>query len=105
MHDFNVIVTVIGGMVLAIGLFSRAVPNRLYISEPLLALAVGVAISPYGLKHPSSWESFYPLREEASRLTLGIALRGVPFGFDRNGSRATGPCGRVCVFQRRRAPA
>ena len=65
-------------MVLALGLLSKPV-RRSFLSEPLLALLLGVLLGPValGLLEPTGWGSRETLLEEASRLTLAISLMGV----------------------------
>ncbi|MFP4560423.1 MAG: cation:proton antiporter [Thiohalorhabdus sp.] len=78
MSQVNVALTVVGGLVLILGLLSRPVA-RSWLSAPLLTFMAGVALGPLGLGwlHPESWGRPEYLLEEAARLTLGISLMGI----------------------------
>ena len=79
MTELHLALTLIGGLVLGLGLFSRYIKDRLALSLPLVALGAGVAIGPvgFGLLDPATWKEAYVLVEEAARLTLAIGLMGV----------------------------
>ena len=78
MDTFNLGLLIIGGTVVVIGLFSRAIED-LYLSDPLLALIIGIvlrSIAPSSIIPGDSAGAMLFL-EEAARLTLGISLMGV----------------------------
>ena len=84
----SVTVATIGGVVLLLGLLSGWV-RRTWLSEPMLALSVGVALGPVGLGvlDLSAWGEPRAVLLEAARLTLGVGVMGValrlPRGFFR----------------------
>lgn len=88
MQDLNIALTVVGGVVLLIGLLSRPI-NRTWLSAPMLAFLLGVALSPQGadILDPSQWGDSKRLLEQTARLTLGISLMGIalrlPPGYPR----------------------
>ncbi len=93
MSALNIALTVVGGLVLLIGLFSEPI-KRSILSAPLIALALGVLLGPavFGVLDPSRWGRQEIILEEAARLTLAIALMGValrlPDGYPLNQWRA-----------------
>ena len=78
MSELNIALAVVGALVLVIGLLSGLIRHSL-LSEPLLALLVGVLIGPgfLGLLDLASWGHRETILEQAARLTLAISLMGV----------------------------
>lgn len=78
MNELYVGLALIGAVVLALGLLSRPF-ERLPVSAPLAALAIGVALGPQGLGllHPALWSDPARLLEEAARLTIAIGLMAI----------------------------
>lgn len=78
MHQLDVAFSVMGLAVVVIALLSAAI-HRNPLSEPLLAMAVGIVVGPYGLQwlDLSRWGDDATILEHASRLTLAIGLMGV----------------------------
>jgi NhaP-type Na+/H+ or K+/H+ antiporter len=79
LSELNVALAAVGGSVLVLGLLSGLV-RRSILSEPLLALLVGVLLGPaaLGLLDPAGWGSQEEtILEQAARLTLAISLMGV----------------------------
>lgn len=84
MHQLNIALAVMGLAVVLIALVSAAV-HRNAISEPILAIAVGVAVGPYGLEllDLAKWGDGKLILEQASRITLAIGLMGVALRLKR----------------------
>lgn len=78
MNDFNVLVTLLGGLVLCLALGSAPL-SRSPLPPTLVALAVGVGIGPeaLGLLDLDAMGDKSDLLEKAARLALGIGLVGV----------------------------
>ena len=78
MSQLNLALLVVGGLILVIGLLSGLV-RRSLLSEPLLALLIGVLLGPYtlGLLDVAGWGDQETILEQAARLTLAIGLMGV----------------------------
>ncbi|PMR74289.1 cation:proton antiporter [Billgrantia endophytica] len=78
MQEINIALAVVGGLVLVVGLLSSPL-DRSWLSVPLLAFLLGVALSPQGLGalNPEEWVDSKRLFEETARLTLGISLMGI----------------------------
>ena len=78
MEQLNVGLAVTGGLVLVVGLLSSPL-DRSWLSAPLFAFLLGVALGPYGLQllDPAEWGDARKLMEETARLTLGISLMGI----------------------------
>ena len=80
---FSIALAVIGGLTVGIGLFSASIA-RSWVSAPLIALAIGVAVGPVGggWLSPSQMATLAGgdqrlFLEETARLTLAIGLMGV----------------------------
>ncbi|KAK6540241.1 hypothetical protein TWF694_009056 [Orbilia ellipsospora] len=80
--EFNIVCTVLGGFVLLFGLVSFFVKERLYLSEALIALLMGVALGPHGanLIRPlayaggGSQDNLDAINLAFCRLVLGVQL-------------------------------
>jgi sodium/hydrogen antiporter len=78
MDQLNVVLFVVGALALGLGLISRLI-RRIPISEPLVAVLLGVAIGPIGLGVVDLGGSGDGRRvlEEGARITLAIGLMAV----------------------------
>lgn len=85
MSDLYVMIAVIGALVLVLGLLSSPIHNRSLLSDPLVALLVGVVLGPAGFRvlDPSTWGSLDLIVEEAARLTLAIGLMAIALRLPR----------------------
>jgi NhaP-type Na+/H+ or K+/H+ antiporter len=74
--QLNTILAIIGGLLLILGLTSGVLKQKLLLSEPLVAMLVGILLGPFGLRilDIDNWEHLPLLLEQAARITLGIAL-------------------------------
>lgn len=79
MTDVYLVLVVVGGLVLILGVFSSLIKNRSILSDPLIALLVGVVLGPAVLDvlDPAEWGNWETIVEEAARLTLAIGLMAV----------------------------
>ncbi|MFE1745340.1 cation:proton antiporter [Coleofasciculus sp. H7-2] len=77
--DINIALVALGGLVLVLGLLSGFLKKRLFISDPIVALLVGVLLgsSAFGLLDLAEWGKPETILEEGSRLTIAIQLMGV----------------------------
>lgn len=89
MHSLDIALAVMGATVVALGIASDAL-KRSPISEPMLAVAVGVAVGPVGLGWLAleEWGDPLLILEEAARLTLAVSLMGVALRIDPADLRA-----------------
>jgi NhaP-type Na+/H+ or K+/H+ antiporter len=78
MSPLNIALSVVGILVLTLGLLTRPI-NRSLVSAPLLSFIAGALIGPHasGWLDPAAWGDSHKLLEEATRLTLGISLMGI----------------------------
>lgn len=78
--DLNLTLTIVGGLVLLIGLLSAPIKRSL-LSAPLIALTVGVLVGPagLGLLDPAAWGKQETILEQAARLTVAISLMAIAF--------------------------
>lgn len=78
MSPFYVAVAAIAGLLLLLGLVSVPLKGQLWLSEPLVALLAGVALGSHGLGLLDVFDGRppEPILEQASRLTLAVALMG-----------------------------
>jgi len=77
MSQINIAFALIGGLTLVLGLMTGWAHLRLrWISEPMLALALGVAAGPVGLDllRPHEWGAGHAALREVARLALGISV-------------------------------
>lgn len=79
MNELDAIVAIGAGAVLLLGVTSGCIRNRLWISEPAVCLAVGVALSPLQFEFlgvaPGS-DEYLTLVQQVARLTLAISVMG-----------------------------
>ncbi|MDQ4044652.1 MAG: cation:proton antiporter, partial [Chloroflexota bacterium] len=78
MSQVYLVLLVLGGLVLALGLVSR-LSSRGPITDPLVALILGVLIGPPGLGvlDPAEWGDQAIIMEVAAEITLAIGVMGV----------------------------
>ncbi len=79
MRELYVSLAAVGGLLLLLGVVGGLLKERTAISEPLIALLVGVLIGPValGLLDLAELGNETLILEEAALVTLGIALVGV----------------------------
>jgi NhaP-type Na+/H+ or K+/H+ antiporter len=77
--EINLTLLIISGLVLLLGIFSNPMRVKLWVSDPLIALVVGILLSPAGLGwiRLSDFGDPYLILQEAARLTLAIQLMGI----------------------------
>lgn len=78
MTQLNIALAIMGGVAVCIALLSALI-KRSPVSEPALAVLVGLAVGPYGLSwlDVARWGDTFSILEQAARLTLAIGLMGV----------------------------
>lgn len=78
MSQLNIALAVMGGVAVGIALLSAMI-KRNPISEPAIAVIVGLAVGPFGLGwlDLQRWGDVFPILEQAARLTVAIGLMGV----------------------------
>ncbi|WP_407290866.1 cation:proton antiporter domain-containing protein [Stutzerimonas zhaodongensis] len=84
MSQLNVALVIMGGVAVCIALLSTLI-KRSPVSEPALAVLVGLAVGPYGLSwlDLARWGDTFSILEQAARLTLAIGLMGVALRLQR----------------------
>ena len=77
--EINIALLALGGLVLALGLLSGFLKERLFISDPIVALLVGVLLSPavFKLIDLTHWGKPESILEQGARLAIAIQLMGV----------------------------
>jgi sodium/hydrogen antiporter len=85
MEQLDIALTTIGAVVLCLGIVSQAL-KRTPFQEPLIAVAIGIAIGPLGLGwlDMAAWGDSHRILEEAARLTLAISLMAVALRLSRD---------------------
>jgi len=75
MYELNLALVVISGLVLFLGLLSTYIRDRTWLSEPMLAMLIGVLAGP-GVFNilPVHWSNHDSLLQIVARLTLAIGL-------------------------------
>ena len=79
MDQLNLALLAIGGLTLLLSLIAGLIHDRIYfLSEPLVAVILGVAVGPAGvdLLSLSAWGDPFHIIEQAARLTVGLAVMG-----------------------------
>ena len=76
MSSLNLALFFIGGLTLLLGLFAGFVEKRAYLSQPLLATLLGVAVGPAGLGvlDLADWGDPQGILEQVARLTVAVAV-------------------------------
>lgn len=89
MTQLNVALAVMGAVAVCIALLSALI-KRSPISEPALAVLVGLAVGPHGLGwlDLARWGEPLTILEQAARLTLAIGLMGVALRLERGALKA-----------------
>lgn len=89
MDQLNIALTVIAAVVVLVGLFSAPIKSSL-LQEPTIAIAVGIAVGPYGLGwlDLAAWGDENAILEETSRLTLAIGLMAVALRIHKDSFKA-----------------
>ncbi|MEA5627482.1 cation:proton antiporter [Nostoc sp. UHCC 0251] len=77
--EINIAIMTLGGLVLGLGLLSGWLKERLFLSDPLIALVVGVLLSPsvFGLIDLAHWGKPEMILEQGARLAIAIQVMGV----------------------------
>ncbi len=77
--EINLALVVLGGLVLGLGLFAGFLKERLFLSDPLVALLIGVLLSPavLGWLDLSRWGKPEIILEQGARLAIAIQVMGV----------------------------
>ncbi len=78
-QEINLALIVLGGLFLGLALISGILKERLFISEPLVALGVGVLLSSKGLGwlNLAHWGNPEGILEQAARIAIAIQVMGV----------------------------
>lgn len=84
-EDLNILLVAIGGTLLILELTAGYLKYHLYISEPIIAMVIGIIIGPAVLNviDLHKYKSFDIILEEVARLTLAVTLMGVSFRIPR----------------------
>lgn len=78
--DFNLALALIAGLTVALSLGAGVLRQRIYVvSEPMVAVAVGVLIGPlgFGLLELSRWGDPVSIIEQVARLTVALAVMSI----------------------------
>jgi NhaP-type Na+/H+ or K+/H+ antiporter len=76
--EFNLALLTLSGLVILLGSFSSVLKQRLFLSEPIVALLVGVILGPLvsGAVNLSDWGNPNVILEQGARLAIAIQLIG-----------------------------
>lgn len=77
--EVNLALLVLGGLVIGLGLLSGFLKERLFLSDPVVALLLGVVLSPavFGAIDLHHWGQPEGILEQSARIAIGIQLMGV----------------------------
>lgn len=93
MSAFDAIIAVGAGTVLFLGVVSGYIRNRLWVSEPAICFAVGLALSPLEfelLGVAAGSEAYLNLVQQVARITLAISVMGAALRLPRCFMRTRG---------------
>ncbi|MBK4731427.1 sodium:proton antiporter [Oxynema sp. CENA135] len=78
-NELDIALTALGGLVLVLGLLSGFLKERLFLSDPLVAVCIGILLGPSGLHllDLSHWGNPQSILEQGARLAIAIQLMGV----------------------------
>jgi NhaP-type Na+/H+ or K+/H+ antiporter len=90
--EINIALLTLGGLVIVLGLFSGFLKERLFLSDPILALLVGVLLGPFvlGWIDLAHWGKPEAILEQGARLAIAIQLMGVALRLPMLSLRRTG---------------
>ncbi len=85
-NEINTALLTLGGLLLVLGLFSGYIKERLFLSDSLVALLVGVLLSPpvFGLIDLAHWGNQEGILEQGARLAIAIQLMGIALRLPKN---------------------
>ncbi|SDS18217.1 sodium/proton antiporter, CPA1 family [Halopseudomonas xinjiangensis] len=88
MYELNMSLAIFGFAAILIALLSGLI-KRSVVSEPILAMTIGIFAGPYGagLLDIAKWGDPMVILEQAARLTLAIGLMGIALRLDRDSVR------------------
>ncbi len=79
MSEFNIALVIFGTTTLVLGLLTTLIKEKLQLSEPIIAMAVGMIFGPSGLDflRVDHWGHQEYILEQAARITIAISVMGV----------------------------
>lgn len=74
--DFNIVLVVLGALIIVLGLVSDIYKDKIFVSESLLALLIGIALGPVAANflHTGDYGNVDTITLAFSRLVIGIQL-------------------------------
>ncbi|CAO3683643.1 unnamed protein product [Rhizopus stolonifer] len=77
--NFTVTIAIFSGCILFFGYISLLVKERLFLSEAIVAVAVGVCVGPLGsnLMNPQEWQNYHEITKQLSRCVIAIQVMTV----------------------------
>lgn len=95
-EEINLILVSLGGIVLILGLLSGWLKERLWLSDPIVALVLGILLGPAVLNwlNLSRWGNSEGILEQGARIAIAIQVMGValrlPPGYPRENRKTIG---------------
>jgi NhaP-type Na+/H+ or K+/H+ antiporter len=86
MSQFNAALVIFGATILLLGLSAGLIKERLHLSQPIIAMVVGVLIGPLGFDvlGVMHWDNQGYILEQAARITVAISVMGIALRLPRN---------------------
>jgi len=83
MSQIDIVLALAAGIVMLLGLWSKPIKKSV-LQEPVIALAIGVGVGPYGLGwlDLATWGDGAAILREAARLTMAVGLVAVALSID-----------------------
>lgn len=84
-NEINLALLTLGALVLGLGVFAGIIKERLFLSDPLIALLVGILLSPpvLGWIDLAHWGNPEGILEQGARLAIAIQVMGVALRLPR----------------------
>ncbi|MBV9386625.1 MAG: hypothetical protein JOZ78_09380 [Chroococcidiopsidaceae cyanobacterium CP_BM_ER_R8_30] len=95
----NIALFTLSGLIMVLGLLSGFIKERLFLSEPMVAVLVGALVGPsvLGFIDLASWGKPETILEQGSRLAIAMQVMGVALSQRHTGLESTWVVGSLLI--------